>query len=230
MSTNERLFSDEEVALILRKATQLEGPGGALETGDGLSLAEIQRIGREVGIRPEVVARAAALLQVDRPGRADRLLGGPAVYRAEREVVGAIAREDFGVVVDAVRRVTGESGTVSDVLNGLEWRSAGVAALAVTVRPRNGHTAVQVLANRGIARVGLYALSTMAALVAGGITGAIVEPGVAGGIAVMGAWIGAALLTARGVWRSGSARFRAKFTTLVQTVTEEVEHHAGGDK
>jgi hypothetical protein len=230
MGENERRFSDEEVALILRKATQLDGPGGALEAGDGLSLVEIQRIAKEVGIRPEVVARAAALLHVDRPGRADRVLGGPAAYRAEHEVAGEIAREDFGVVVDAIRRVMGEPGRVSEVLDGLEWRTGVDPAVTVTIRPRDGHTAIQVLANRGLARFGAYALPTMGALIAAGITGAIVEPGVAGGIAIMGTWIGAALLTARGIWRSGSARFRTKFTALIETVVEEVERHADGER
>ena len=62
---DERHYSDEEFAIILRTAS--EAPDGfppALppEPQDGLTLSEIKAIAAEVGIAPEKVSRAAALL------------------------------------------------------------------------------------------------------------------------------------------------------------------------
>ncbi len=57
---SDRKYSDEEVSLILRKAADLQVQGVA--RAEGLSLQSIQDIAREVGIRPETVAEAAAIV------------------------------------------------------------------------------------------------------------------------------------------------------------------------
>src|SRR4051812_44504493 len=72
----DRRFNEDEVAAILRQATELQQmPDRQLPSGEGMTLAELQDIGRQVGIAPEVVAKAATSL--DRVGRATsrRFLG-----------------------------------------------------------------------------------------------------------------------------------------------------------
>ena len=54
-----RRYSDEEFALILRRASEISEVGDA-RPGGGLSLSEIQQIAGEAGIDPTAVARAAA--------------------------------------------------------------------------------------------------------------------------------------------------------------------------
>src|SRR5690349_5878418 len=60
---NERRYSDEEVAAIFGRATEgaSSTPVGEPQE-DGLTLAELQDIGREVGIAPTAIAAAARTL------------------------------------------------------------------------------------------------------------------------------------------------------------------------
>src|SRR5687767_2602959 len=74
----ERRYTDEETAAIFRSAA--EGPRlpATQSSGtDGLTLADLQIIGQEVGISPETVARAAKALEVRRSGVSRTLLGLP---------------------------------------------------------------------------------------------------------------------------------------------------------
>jgi hypothetical protein len=65
---SERRYSEDDVAKILDRATAVETDRQG-RTGDaeahGLTLRELQEIGREVGISPDVISRAAA--DLDRP-------------------------------------------------------------------------------------------------------------------------------------------------------------------
>ena len=62
-SDDRRIYSDEEFALILRKAAELanrsEGPDAATA---GLTLTEIKSAALQVGIDPTLVERAARML------------------------------------------------------------------------------------------------------------------------------------------------------------------------
>ena len=62
--TPERRYGEEEVAEILRRATEtLEAPVSAWNRAEGLTLSEIQEIGSEVGIEPARIEHAARSLQ-----------------------------------------------------------------------------------------------------------------------------------------------------------------------
>lgn len=64
----ERRFNEVEVAAIFERATEAQQTGQRqLPSGDGLTLAELQEIGREVGISPELLGQAANA--IDRVGR-----------------------------------------------------------------------------------------------------------------------------------------------------------------
>ena len=59
---SDRRFNEEEVAAIFQQATGDEAqhaPQRQLPSGEGLTLAELQEIGRQVGIPPELVVQAA---------------------------------------------------------------------------------------------------------------------------------------------------------------------------
>jgi hypothetical protein len=59
----DRRFNEDEVAAIFRQATEAQQTSQRqLPAGEGLTLAEIQEIGRQVGIAPEQVSLAAASL------------------------------------------------------------------------------------------------------------------------------------------------------------------------
>lgn len=227
MTETPRRYSDEEVALILRKAAQLDTGSAGPEAGDGLSLAEIERIAREVGIAPDLVARAAAFLVIDTPSTAARIFGGPSDFSAAHEAPGEIPRERYGDVVEAIRRVMGTPGRTSEVLDGLEWKSWGeTTQVTVVVRPTAGRTRVQILADRGGSAIIAYLVPSVGALLGGAITGAILEPHVGGGLLIIGTAAGVGFLGARTIWAAATRRFRRKFASLVDAVTGEVERHA----
>ena len=76
--TAERRYTDEETAAIFRAATegvQPEAPPSP--RSEGLTLAELQAIGHDVGIAPEAVRRAAQALEVRRTAVSRTLLGLP---------------------------------------------------------------------------------------------------------------------------------------------------------
>jgi hypothetical protein len=61
---SERRYSDDEVAAIFARATETQQEAPRHSTpGEGMTLAELQEIGREVGIDPDEVARAARSLE-----------------------------------------------------------------------------------------------------------------------------------------------------------------------
>src|SRR5262245_24168168 len=73
-----RRYTDEETAAIFRLAaegakTRALQPGG----GEGLTLNELQPIGRELAIAPDAVVRAAQALEVRKSGVSRTLLGLP---------------------------------------------------------------------------------------------------------------------------------------------------------
>ncbi len=61
----ERRYTDEEVATIFREAAEGQRTDAVQQSdGGGLTLAELQSIGREVGLSPTVVTRAALALDL----------------------------------------------------------------------------------------------------------------------------------------------------------------------
>ena len=53
-----RRYDEQEVAEILRRATETDAAGMPLASGTGLTLAQIQQVGSEVGIAPARIASA----------------------------------------------------------------------------------------------------------------------------------------------------------------------------
>jgi hypothetical protein len=74
----ERRYTEEEVAAIFARASEAElaTPRHQL-AGEGPTLAELQVIGREAGIAPELVAQAARALDQPRPPVTPKFLGLP---------------------------------------------------------------------------------------------------------------------------------------------------------
>jgi hypothetical protein len=72
----DREYSDEEVAAIFARATELQNATPrALPASTGMSLAQLQEIGREAGIPAEFVAEAARAVDRPAPPSDPKLLG-----------------------------------------------------------------------------------------------------------------------------------------------------------
>jgi hypothetical protein len=72
----DRRFTDEEVAEIFRRAAESsQAAAGALGPSEGLTLAALQDIGKEVGLAPEILADAARSLERREPRFRSQFLG-----------------------------------------------------------------------------------------------------------------------------------------------------------
>jgi hypothetical protein len=235
ISSGDRRYSENEFALILRKAFELQDrqPGGAV-TGpaDGLSLHEIQAIAREIGLDAALIERAAAEVPATAESARARFFGGPQNYRLEYTARGELSREGLSRVVDTIRRSTGHQGKLEEALGSLEWQTVGeLSQIHVTVNPHGGETSVQIVADRGAAGAVLFMVPIVVGAVGIGVTGAILEPtSVAGIAAVVAGPLAAAFLTARTIWATTTRGFRKKLRNLMDAASRSIDENVQAPK
>ena len=224
-----RRYSEEEFALILRKASEIQeapGEGAGRLSGQGLTLEEIQSIAGEAGIDPQAVSRAAALLGSkeweEKKGLADAILGGPGTYHLDFEVQGRLPQEDYGRLLELIRRTLEHQGEASEVLGGVEWKTVGeLSAINVNISPRGESTSIQVVGNRGPAAGVTFIFPIAASAILVGALGAAFEPTSAAGIfSLITGTLGAGFLTARTIWVGGTRKFRKRLTHLMDAVSQ----------
>lgn len=152
-SARERRFSEEEVALIIKRAAELQQTEqAAQEPGSSLSLSEIEQIAGEAGIDAGLVRRAA--LGLDRPvvtNRPSPWLGAPTRVVFEKVVEGELPVEQFEDIVTEVRRTIGANGLASVLGRSLAWSTSGAGGrrgpahqVEVGVVVRGGTTTIRV--------------------------------------------------------------------------------------
>ena len=130
--TEKRRYSDEEISAIFEQAAEAqEAAHRSRPHGEGLTLAELQEIGRETGITPEFIARAAA--DVDRaPQREPRatLLGLPVGVARTADVPGPLSDAAWDRLVVDLRATFQAAGTVKRDGSLREWRNGNLHVLA----------------------------------------------------------------------------------------------------
>ena len=112
MSENDRKkrrYSEEEFALILSKASEIQRSSGGQAEGlgpGGLTLEEIQSIATEAGIDAEAVTRAASILGALEPeekaGLARLIFGGPSTFHLDCEIPGRLQPEEIGRILEQI--------------------------------------------------------------------------------------------------------------------------------
>lgn len=222
--STERRYTETEFALILRKALELEERAPVRGGEGGLTLAEIQAVAREVGVDPELVARAASQLPDEGSSTAALLLGGRARSAASFRSSRILTAEEMGRAVSAAREVLGQHGEVDQELTGITWKSVGdVTQSFVTLRPDETGTEIQVRLDRSGAMVLTWFLSAILFVFVGAALGNTLAPeGVLGGILYFLAFLMAGLATGRTVWSLASTAAAARFQRLVDAVAREV--------
>jgi len=175
--TDERRYGEDEVAEIFEAAANPRGPGRALTSTGGFSLAELQAIGGEAGIAPERIADAAAALDLRR-GVAPRRthLGMPVSVGRTVELPRAPTDREWELLVAELRETFGAHGKESSQGGLRAWRNGNLHAY---VEPTDsGHRLrLGTVKSNGIAlgRVGvtafLAALVMFVFLLAGGEVG-----------------------------------------------------------
>ena len=222
MSVDDRKYTDQEVAEILREALEGELAQG-LTLSPGTSLAELKAIGSEVGIDPDRIERAARSLALRAPSEVSPLLGAATAVDYEARIPGVIPPEATPEVLSVIRRITGMPGEVSEIRGTMEWRANGdMGSRWVTVSPAAGHTTVRASARLGqgaalsFIPTGIAALASVIpvlnALSADGDPMSFVLIPVVGGI----------YLATRSLW----SRFARKEADRLQQVVAEVSRLA----
>jgi hypothetical protein len=130
LTMTERRYSDDEVAAIFSRAA--EGPQTPLldaTRDEGLTLGDLQEIGREVGIPADAVARAAQL--VDLRGRAvfQTFLGLPSGVERTIALDRSLTEQEWENLVVELREVFAARGTLSSDGAFRQWTNGNLQAL-----------------------------------------------------------------------------------------------------
>jgi hypothetical protein len=130
MDRPERRFNDVEIATIFERAAAHQERGKQLvPTGEGLTLGQLQEIGREIGITPAVIADAARLLDDTRHTVTRRFLGLP--LRVERIVPlpHRLSDEEWERVVVDLREIFDARGVLRKDGSLRQWTNGNLQAL-----------------------------------------------------------------------------------------------------
>lgn len=221
--TGGRRYTEDEVALILRRAAELDA-GGERE----LTLAEIQEIAREAGIPPEHVTRAARVVERTPTDAFAPILGAPTTFSRQAVVPGEVPEEAYPELIQVIRDAFERHGRSGHALSGIEWKSAdGFGGFAVSIRPSQGATRMQVRVRRGDAATVTYLLSAMGWLVAGSLLGDVLNPATtAEFLLLIGGGTVSAYATARTVWARLMGSWQDRVDRLLDRLTEAVGRSA----
>jgi serine/threonine protein kinase len=238
-------YSATEVQKIVERAAQLEATTPTL-TG-AMTLGGVEALAAEVGIAPATVREAAATVRrsgatpsaiPDHTAR-NRWLDGPTRIAIERVVEGELPDSEYSTLVDEIRFLLKNGGTVSQLGRSFSWspsRSQTVPRdLEVVVTVRGGKTRITMLEN----------LTNLAGGIFGGICGGMggggngIVIGVTMGalhlnplflIGAIPAWLAASYYTARRVYRHQSDKRYREIEELADRLAElsrDLIHQSG---
>lgn len=193
---SERRFTDEEVAAIFKQASESESLAN-VSTGKGMTLAALQEIGREAGMSPEAIARAAlALDSTSRPQpKPATLLGLPVAVGQTVEVDRPFTDADWERLVADLRVTFNARGVIRQDGSFRQWTNGNLQALVeptpagFRLRLRTMNANARGLVTMGLGGIGIAGATSLAMA----LTGAHGSPGAPLGIALL-AIIGTGLI------------------------------------
>ena len=179
----ERRYSDEQISAIFARAVDSPHllPRQA-PRDDGLTLAQLQEIGREVGIAPEAIAQAARSLDAQPRAATRRFLGVPVGVERTVTLDRWLTDAEWEQLVVQLREVFDARGTVSAHGTFRQWTNGNLQALLeptatghrLSLRTRKGSARAGIGA--GMAAIGMSAVVSIASAVGGQL--AAVTPGI----------------------------------------------------
>jgi hypothetical protein len=232
-TTTNRRFNEKEVALIIKRASELQQTETTAESSTGMSLEELEQVAREAGLDPALVRRAAADLDTRVSDQApSKFLGAPSVLRLERTIDGEVPADEYEPMVLEMQRLLGGVSTASTIGRTLQFslagRNQGHASgreVQVTITPRNGRTTIRVEERLGPIAGGIFGG------VMGGAGGGLMGPGIAIGAGAFhsalmatglaGVAIGGSYLLARAIY---GRVVRGRGEKLHELMSRLVEH------
>ena len=238
MAGDQRVYSDEEFALILRTAAKLasraEQPG---PSSNGLTLAEMKSAAAQAGLDPALVERAARLLGTRTTASPfERLIGGPLRHECDAHFPIRLDDERFARLLSAVRISThfhsADPGHSSSL--GMSWKASGDGdVLSVIARPDADGTSVSVVLDRR----GTFVLTGVVSGIAA-FASLVVATGVHSEAPSLAPWavlagIAGTMWLARSFWASSTRKARERIgvfmDTIAQTLARPENQGAGRD-
>lgn len=226
MADGQRVYSDEEFALILRKAAELarktELPAGS---STGLTLTEMKSAAAQAGLDPTLVERAARMLATTgSTSMIERLTGGPLRHNYEVRFPATLDENTAARLLSAIRIIGGVAGS-RDVGHsgpmGMTWHDGSdMESLGITARPQADGTTVTLAVDRR----GTVALVTMFSGIVMFFSllfaGAALYPEGGAALAVGGAvtGIGGVLAVARSYWASSTRKIRERISGVIEAI------------
>src|SRR6266403_2072346 len=171
----ERRYNDKEIAAIFRAAAE-EGPQSPqreVARDEGLTLTELQAIGREVGISSDAVAQAAQAVDV-RLGAASRTFLGLRIGVARTvNLHRRLTDEEWERLVVQLREVFNARGVTRSDGSFRQWANGNLQVLLEPtetghrLRFRTAHGAARASIGAGLAALGVTATVAIATAVNG---------------------------------------------------------------
>ncbi len=139
-------FSEADAQRIFARAAERQHEQGKAESG--LSIEELEEVGRAAGLDPEFVREAAmSALLPDPAATTKTVLGIPLAFRRERFIRGTVTDDTWAQIVMDLRRQFDKPGLVTDIGSLREWRSVASDSqqpVTVTLSPERGGTRVVI--------------------------------------------------------------------------------------
>jgi hypothetical protein len=219
----ERRFTDQDVAVILRRAVDLDREAGQDARGRGLTLEDLQEIAVEVGVDPEMVTRAVAELGTRSPLGSLSFFGDPPVRRGVRAVPGTTDEDTLRELMRIVDREMPVQGAISEALGSVRWHS-GTRFLSrqVSVEPSEAETIIRVEERfEDRVRAMIHLIPSFYGGMLGFVVGMEQLGGAAPGIALgLAGGVGVFALAGR-VWKWVSRRSRTRVEALADQLSGE---------
>jgi hypothetical protein len=205
MTDGERTYTDEEFALVLKKATEMaKGSGGATGRGAEFTLDDMKAIASEAGLDPARVERAARMVPQEPSGPYLRRWFGRRRLAASFPVP---LNQDRSSHVLSVIKATTEWNAGEATPSGLVW---GALSTSVTAHNDGSGSRFQVTWSPAVARV-------VTAMIAGAsIFIASINAGSLLGFVVM---VGLGLGLATTIWASMAKRGKRRVDQLMDVVS-----------
>ena len=130
---SERRFNEQEIAAIFKEAADLETGSANIPSRDGLTLEEISEIGQEAGIAPELILRAAVIL--DRKAKTPppvKFMGMPVSVARTIDLPEGFSDEDWNMLVTDLHDTFQVTGSISKNGSLRQWH---YGSIEVVVEP-----------------------------------------------------------------------------------------------
>jgi len=224
-------YSDEEFALIVQKATELQDQSSDIAApssqrltdgaeAEGLTIAEVREIASEVGLERRFIDQAVMSLADDLALEASGLFGGALTQQAQGTVQHVLTEDERIEILDMVRATLKQRGEVQEVSGALEWQSVGrMTRTTVTINAVSESVGLRVHCDASGVAVLTWLGTIGAGLAAGaGLVGALQPDSVLAAASIVGAGGVVGVGLARTIWSATTQTLRRR----VQRIRDEL--------